>query len=232
MIHPVAIMLERFFVGDLAPPERDAVQAHVAACLCCRKYLADLAAARAERLAAVPPALFVSQVAARRRRGTVQRATRSAAIVALLGAAAALAIIMRPPEVRYKGSGFFVERQRDGVVTRLGSDLRIRAGDALRVVAVLPQAEPVSLWFVDVSGRVDALFDGPQEMPAGEHALPGGVTVDAPCVDGWIVLATGKAASPQAAAELRMTVRGGLPQGGDVPPGLPAGARAERLRCE
>lgn len=232
MTHPAAIMLERFFVGDLAPPERDAVQAHVAACLCCRKYLADLAAARAERLAAVPPALFVSQVAARRRRGTVQRITRSAAVVALLGAAAALVVVMRPPEVRYKGSGFFVERQRDGVVTRLGSDLRIRAGDTLRVVAVLPSAEPVSLWFVDVNGRVDALFDGPQDIPAGEHALPSSVTVDAPCVDGWIVLATGEAASPQAAAELRIRVRGGVRQMDGAPPWLPAGARAERLRCE
>ena len=88
MTHPAAILLERFSVEDLAPPERDALQAHVASCLCCRKVLADLEAARAARLAAVPPARFVAQLVARRRRGTVQQITRSAAVVALLGAAA------------------------------------------------------------------------------------------------------------------------------------------------
>lgn len=232
MNHPSDTLLERFSVGDLAPADRDSSQAHVNACATCRGYLAALSAAHQDLLAAVPPARFVAQVVARQRRTTWRRLTRSTAAVAVLSMAAMLALLLRPPDVRWKGNGFVVERQRGGVVTRLGPDLQVRAGDTLRIIAVMAHAAPVSVWFVDVRGRVDELFDGPQEVAVGAHALPNSVTVDAPCVDSWIVLGTGENASPRAVAALRAQVRGGIPHSDGVPAWLPAGALIERLRCE
>jgi hypothetical protein len=215
MSHPVAFVLERLAVDDLPPDEAAATRAHVEECAQCRGYVESLAAMSARRLAAVPPAIFAERVAARRRSWV--RRWLGAGPLATAGAlvAASLALWTRPPAMRVKGGGgFVVERRRDGVVTRLGSDARVRAGDELRVVVALPAPTTVAAWVVDAAVRVDALLDAPLAVGAGEQALPGSVHIDAPCVDGWLVVATGDAATRA------------------PPSGASAGGLRARLTCE
>ena len=231
MSHPTAFVLERLAVDDLPPDEAAAARAHVAACAECCAYADSLAARSAARLAEVPPAAFVQKLVARRR---VARRRVAAAVTTGMGALLAASLILWLPRagVRLKGGGFALERQRDGVVTRVGSDAAVRAGDRLRVIVTLPAPAPADAWFVGVDGHVDALVDAPVMTAAGEQPLPGSVTVDAPCVDGWIVVASGDAASPATEASLRAHAAGGVDRARAAPPGLPAHARAARLRCE
>lgn len=149
----------------------------------------------------------------------------------LLAAAAALVLLRpapRPEGVRWRGGDLTVHRLRGGVVTVLG-DEGVRAGDGLRVVVTLPRPAPVDAWFVDARGRVDRLWPGgPRPLPAGPQALPDSVTVEAPCVDLFLVVVSGAAARPETEAALRRAVSGGVPAGDAW---LPAGAALRRLRC-
>lgn len=221
MSHPIAFVLERLAVDDLPVDEAAATRAHVAACDECRAYVESLGALSARRLAEVPPAAFVCKLVERRRVGR-----RRIVAAVTTGAAALLAasLILWLPRagMRIKGGGFAIERQRDGVTTRVGSDATVRAGDRLRVIVTLAAPTTVDAWFVGVDGRVDALVDAPVAAAAGERPLPGSVTVDAPCVDGSIVVATGDDASPATEAALRAHALAAVP----------AHARVAKLRCE
>jgi hypothetical protein len=85
---------------------------------------------------------------------------------------------------RLKGVGVEVYRRRGERVELLPDDARVRAGDGLRITLTLPAAGPVSLWFVDADGHVDAFPDATSlPLAAGPNVLPGAVVVDAPCRD-------------------------------------------------
>ena len=231
MSHPIAFVLERLAVGDLPADEAAAARAHVDGCAECRAYVDSLGALSEARLAAVPPAAFVARLVDRRR---VVRRRVVAAVTAGAGVLLAASLILWLPRagMRLKGGGFALERQRDGVVARVGSDAAVRAGDRLRVIVTLAAPASVDAWFVGVDGHVDALVDAPVAAAAGQQTLPGSVTVDAPCVDGWIVVATGSDASPAIEASLRAHAAAGIARAQPAPPGLPAHARFARLRCE
>jgi hypothetical protein len=77
----------------------------------------------------------------------------------------------------------------------------------LRVVVTLDRLTAVNVWFVDRQGRVDRLLEsGAIELPPGQHALPGSAIVNNPCVDLWLVVATGEAATSLTETEVRQRV--------------------------
>jgi hypothetical protein len=143
MSHPTAFVLERLAVDDLPPDEAAAARAHVAACAECRAYADSLAARSAARLAEVPPAAFVQKLVARRR---VARRRVAAAVTTGMGALLAASLILWLPRagVRLKGGGFALERQRDGVVTRVGSDTTIHTNNHLHIIITLPTPTPTN----------------------------------------------------------------------------------------
>jgi hypothetical protein len=226
--HPSEPALERFSVDDLAPAAEAEIAAHVAECAACRGLLDELERARAARLAAAPPDRFVARVAARRARTRTRRLISTGMVA--FAAAAALLLMLRPrPDVRLKGVGVVIQCRRDAEVHVLGSDEKIRAGDRLRVVVTRAEAGAVAAWFVDDHGRVDALLPEPAQLAAGEQALPGSAIVEAPCIDSWLVVATGEAANARVEATLRAAVAHGVPAGTAW---LPVGAFGRRLQCE
>jgi hypothetical protein len=225
--HPSPLHLERFSVGELAEPTRAATAEHVRACVACAALLDELARAKEARLAAVPPARFVAEVAARvGRRGGLALRRRVTVVGGALAAAAALFLLVaRPrPDVRLRGAGLAVQRQRDGVVQVLASADTVRAGDSLRVVVTLARPARVAAWFLDARGRVDGLTPTPLELPAGEHALPAAV-VEAPCADLRVVVGVGAAALTSESALRRAFGAGGA----SGPP--PEGTRTLALPC-
>jgi hypothetical protein len=240
-LHPGPSVLERFSVDDLPAALMAETARHVAGCLSCRHYLDQLAEAKADSLAALPPERFVAQVVSRRDRQAAllvrqrQRQRRrvfGAGIFSVtLAAAAVLVLVARPaPRVSLKGTGVAIHRSRGGEVRLLGADDTIRGGDALRVVLTLPRPNQVSAWFVDKNGRVDPVLPGAtSSLAAGEQAFPGSAIVDSPCVDLTLVIAVGAAAGSQTETTLRQAVARGLPAGDDW---LPSGALARSLRCE
>jgi hypothetical protein len=221
-LHPSELVLERLSVNDLSREVREVTERHVADCLSCRQFLGSLETAKEERLREVPPEMFMANLARRRRREERLARGRLLSVVAgaVLAAAAMVVVIPRLREtpgqgvqvgtdqVRLKGgTGVTVHRRRDEAVTILPAEARIRAGDGLRVVVTLDRAAVVDVWFVDRQGRVDRLLEsGPMELPPGQHALPGSAVVDTPCLDLWLVVATGEAATTLTEAEVRQRV--------------------------
>jgi hypothetical protein len=239
--HPRPLALERRSCEDLPAADAAAIDDHVAACAACAAELAELAAAHAAHRALDPPDAFVARLAARRRAVRRRLALRVPLVAALAATAGWLVLggIARPAapgaddvawadEVAWKGNSVAIHRRR-GDVTELAADGAIRSGDALRLVVRLGRPTSVAAWFVDATGRVDDLVDAPLSLSAGETPLPGSAVVERPCTDGWVVLATGAAASPRTGAALRARLRGGVPAGTG---GIPAGAIAVALRCE
>jgi hypothetical protein len=231
-LHPSELVLERLSVNDLPRKVREETERHVVDCLSCRQFLGELAAEQGARLCEVPPATFVANLERRRAREERRTRGRLMSIVAgaMLAAAAMVLVIprlgalreeteertgrpgsVRGDEVHFKGStGVMVHRRRDDAVTILPAEARVRAGDGLRVVVTLDQKTPVDVWFVDRHGRVDRLLEsGPLELPPGQHALPGSAIVESPCVDLWLVVVTGEAATTLTEAEVRRRVAEG-----------------------
>jgi hypothetical protein len=233
--HPSRFMLERHCVGDLSPGERDKTVFHLENCTSCQVRVGEMKNEAARELAVSPPDEFVAKLSVRMGR-EVRRTSpfrRWAAVSAAAAMAAAAVLIMTPrPQrtVALRGSGLQVHRNRDGIAKLMNTGDRIKAGDALRMVITLPHPEPVDVWFVDATGRVDRLLaTGPLRLNAGEQTLPGSAVVDAPCSDMWVVVGIGAASAASVEGSLRR--RGPSPGNGDDD-WVPSGCLYRSLRCE
>jgi hypothetical protein len=228
-------MLERHCVGDLSPAERDKTVFHLESCPSCQVRIGDMKEQADRDLALAPPGEFVTQLSARmgreERRSSAFRRWAAVGVAAAMAAAAALIIAPRTDDaIALRGSGLQVHRNRDGMAKLMDSGDHIRAGDALRVVVTLPHPEPVDVWFVDATGRVDRLLaTGPASLGTGERALPGSAVVDSPCSDMWVVVGVGAASASSAEAALKRLGPGPRNAGDDW---VPKGCLARRLRCE
>jgi hypothetical protein len=183
----------------------------------------------------LPPDEFVAQLSVRMGREVrrVSQFRRWAVISAAAALAASAALIMTPRRsevIALRGSGLQVHRNRDGMAKLMESGDRIKAGDALRLVVTLPHAEPVDVWFVDATGRVDRLLaTGPASLGSGEQTLPGSALVDSPCSDMWLVMGVGTAATSSVETQLKRLGPSPRDAGDDW---VPKGCLARRLRCE
>jgi hypothetical protein len=233
--HPSRFMLERHCVGDLSPAERDNTVFHLESCTSCQVRIGEIKDEAERELSLLPPDEFVAKLSVRMGR-EVRRASqfRRWATVSAAAAMAAAAVLMLSPRrsdtVTLRGSGLQVHRNRDGMAKLMETGDRIKAGDALRVVVTLPHPEPVDVWFVDATGRVDRLLaTGPLQLSSGERALPGSAVVDAPCSDMWVVVGVGAASTSSAEATLKRL--GPNPRSGSDD-WVPKGCLARQLRCE
>jgi hypothetical protein len=189
MMHPRSVALEAHATGEPAP----GVTEHLVDCAACRGQIAVLERERTALLERLPVAQFVARVAVRRETAERRARRRRLAVggVAIAIAAAAVLVVpsMRSSGTRFKGIGVEIFRKRGAAVDALDARARIRAGDGLRVSLTLPEAQRVVLWFVDAHGRIDRYPGVERELPAGPSLLPG-VTVDPPCVDMTLIIAT------------------------------------------
>jgi hypothetical protein len=238
--HPSRFMLERHCVGDLAPAERDKTVVHLESCPSCQIRVGEIKDEADRELARFPPEEFVAKLSVRMGRD-VRRASqfRRWAAVSAAAAMAATAVLViglgrhdaveQRGTVALRGSGLQIHRNRDGMAKLMENGDLIRAGDALRVIVTLPHPDPVDVWFVDATGRVDRLLaTGALPMSAGEQALPGSAIVDAPCSDMWVVVGVGAQATSSAEAALKSLGSG--PHTGDD--WVPKGSLYRKLRCE
>jgi hypothetical protein len=232
--HPSRFMLERHCVGDLSPAERDKTLFHLESCSSCQVRVAEIKDQAERVLGLVPPDEFVAQLSVRMgqegRKVSQFRRWAAVSVAAAMAAAAALIMVPRRHDVlALRGSGLQVHRNRDGMAKLMDSGDRIKAGDALRVVVTLSHPEPVDVWFVDATGRVDRLLAaGGVSLGTGEQALPGSALVNAPCSDMWIVVGVGGASTSSAEATLRRLGPGSRASDDWVP----KGCLARHLRCE
>lgn len=232
MIHPTSLTLERLSVGDLPAEAGQATQQHVSGCAQCRALLEELQGARDAFLGEWPPERVLARLAATRTPLIQPTRWRWGALIAAAACVAvALFLVARPQErIQLKGPAVTVHCKRGGEVRILRGDDRIRAGDALRVVLALPRREQVSAWFIDARGRVDrALADASIALDPGEHALPGSVIVESPCLDLCLVVMTGAESSEIGQAAFRRAAAQNLPPGEAW---APRGAIVRTLRCE
>jgi hypothetical protein len=236
--HPSRFMLERHCVGDLSPAERDETILHLQRCPSCQVRIGDIKEQAARDLARYPADEFVTQLSLRMghevRRVSQFRRWAAVGMAAAMAAAATLILAPRAHEpldvIALRGSGLQVHRNRDGMAKLMENGDRIKAGDALRVVVTLPHPEPVDVWFVDATGRVDRLLaTGAVSVGTGEQALPGSAVVDAPCTDMWVVVGVGAAATSNAEPALKQLGAGTRAGNDDW---VPKGCLARQLRCE
>lgn len=228
--HPPSLVLERLSVDNLPSAQAEEVRAHVASCPECAALLDELSRERAALVSSLPPSEFAARVSARAR-ATARRARRrwlGAATATVAMAAALLFVFLRPtrPGTQMRGSGLTVYRERNGNVSMLGARDKIRAGDRLRIVLLLPRASTVEGKFVDEHGTIEDLLLQPIDLEAGEQTLPGAFTVDKPCASGWLIVSRERL--PDAAA-LQTTIAFGKES--TIEEALP-GARVRWLQCE
>ncbi len=235
--HPSRLDLERLSADDLPEAARPTLEAHVAACARCRGLLEEVAGLRRERLALHPPEAFVARLEARRpRRALPLRAFFGAGAAAALAAAVILLLPQRQTDddLRLKGGGAVVHLRRAGVarIGALTAGGRVRAGDELRIVLTAPRAGQVQAAFVDAAGRVDALFPpGGATLAQGEHALPDGFTVEAPCRDMALVVAFGSEATEALSGALAR-LNSGAVRDPAAATWAPPGTIVQTLTCE
>lgn len=233
--HPCRFMLERHCAGDLSPAERDNTVFHLESCPTCQVRVGEIQDQAARDLSRFPPDEFVAQLSVRMgredRRVSQFRRWAMVSVAAAMAAGAVLVVAPRRHEaIALRGSGLQVHRNRDGMAKLMDTADRIQAGDALRVVVTLTHPEPVDVWFVDTTGRVDRLLArGPVTLGSGEQALAGSALVDAPCSDMWVVVGVG--AAPTSSAEAALKRLGPSPRDGSDD-WVPKGCLARRLRCE
>jgi hypothetical protein len=232
--HPSRFMLERHCVGDLSPTERDDTSFHLESCHSCQVSVGEMKDQAERELTLLPPDEFVSKLSARmdrevRRASQLRRWAVMGAAAAMAAGVALMAAPRRDDTVALRGSGLQVHRNRDGIAKLMDSDDRVKSGDALRVVVTLPHPQPVDVWFVDTTGRVDRLLaTGPLGLSSGEQPLPGSAVVEAPCSDMWVVVGVGSASGSSVEAALKRLGPG--PRDGDD--WVPKGCLYRRLRCE
>jgi hypothetical protein len=232
--HPSRFMLERHCVGDLSAAERDKTVFHLESCASCQARAGEIKDQAERDLALLPADDFVAQLSVRMgnevRRVSQLRRWAAVSVAAAMAAAAALIMMPRRHDaIALRGSGLQVHRNRNGMAKLMDGGDRIKAGDALRVVVTVPHPDPVDVWFVDSTGRVDRLLaSGPVSLGTGEQTLPGSAVVDAPCSDMWIVVGVGPASSASAEAALKRLG----PSHRDGDDWVPKGCLARQLRCE
>jgi hypothetical protein len=185
--HPRIRELEAYAVAR----DDAAIAAHVRACATCGEQIAAIEREREALLHRLPAHTFVAAVAARRAAADRRARSRRWLGGSAIACAAAAAVLWLAPTtgVRAKGVGVEVFRKRGERVERFGDGDRVRAGDGLRVSLVLPAAQHATVSFVDARGHVDAYPEGDRDFPAGTTVLPG-VTIDPPCIDLTLVIAT------------------------------------------
>jgi hypothetical protein len=233
--HPSRFMLERHCVGDLSSTERDKTVFHLESCPSCQVRVGEIKDQAERDLALVPADAFVAQLSLRmgrtERRSAPLRRWAAVGVAAAMAAAATLIMTPRRHDViALRGSGVQVHRNRDGMAKLMDTGDRIKSGDALRVVVTLAHPEPVDVWFVDATGRVDRLLaTGPLSLATGEQTLPGSAVVDAPCADMWVVVGVGSAATSSVESALKRL--GGTPRDRSDD-WVPKGCLARQLRCE
>jgi hypothetical protein len=233
--HPSRFMLERHCVGDLSPAERDKTVFHLEGCPSCQVRVGDIKEQAARDLLLLPVDEFTSQLSVRMgsQVGRVSPIRRWATVSLATALAAAAAWVMMPRRhdaYVLRGSGLQVHRSRDGMAKLMEPDDRIRARDALQVVVTLPHAEPVDVWFVDSTGRVDRLMtDGPLRGSPGEQTMPVSGVVEAPCKDMWVVVGIGSGATSSVEGALKRLGPGTRDGSDDW---VPKGCLSRQLRCE
>jgi hypothetical protein len=172
MTHVPLLRLERFVARDLPAPEAEEVRAHANECAACQRRIDALRADDEDRLARVPPRVFVRRL---------RRPRRAWVLAIAVAAAAGVVFSLHAQPTRWKGAGLIVHLQRDGQVRRLEEGDGIRAGDSLRVSLVIAEPTRARVWLADAGGAATTLADG--ALPAGEQLLEGAVTVTPPCRD-------------------------------------------------
>jgi hypothetical protein len=186
LMHPSAYQLEGHAAGD-----HDAeVEKHLSECAACKEYVSKL------RAAAAPP----------------RRDRRPLLFLPALAAAAGIALFffLRKPvetpvapiasETRFKGAvQLAVIRERDGRQERLTSDLRIKAGDRLRVEIGVDGSRPVAAGILGKDGSWLVLL-APAMLEAGTHFSERSAKVDERPTEGWIL-----AGDPEAVERARMS---------------------------
>jgi predicted anti-sigma-YlaC factor YlaD len=188
-MHPAAYKLEGHAAGD-----HDAeVAAHLATCAACNAYVDELRAAA-----------FPLPRKKRDRRPLL-------AFIPLLAAAAVLVLYFRKPvetpttppvasETRFKGGvQLAVVRERDDRQVRLTNEVRIKAGDRLRVEIGVDGSRPVSAGILGKDGSWLVLL-APAMLEAGTHFSERAAKVDARPTEGWVI-----AGDPEAVERARMS---------------------------
>ena len=222
--------LERFSVDDLPADARETTRGHLQACDQCRRRLEELEHERDSHLRRFSPESLIARIRKEPRRFFLFRPTIGFGALGLVAAALTLIVLGPGDRVRLKGTGVSIYRQRGDEVRLLGPEQGIRAADALRVVLTLPSRQPVAAWFVDAQGRIDRfLSEGSTALERGERPLPGSAVVESPCVDLWLVVATGAGAAQRLESSFERARLDRLPPGERW---APTGSVVRALQCE
>src|SRR5712692_1070124 len=228
--HPSGLTLERFSVDDLPPDTRESTRGHLEVCSECRRKLDELERERDSQLRRFSPESLIASIRKKRRPFLPLIPALGFGALGLVAAAVVLVLFAPGDRVRLKGTAVAIYRQRGDEVRLLGPEQRIRAGDGLRVVLTLATRQPVAAWFVDAQGRVDRfLSEGSAALERGERPLPGSAIVESPCVDLWLVVATGTGAAQRLESAFDRARMDRLPPGERW---APTGSVVRALRCE
>ncbi len=222
--------LERFTVDDLPADARESTRGHLEVCDECRRRLDELERERESHLRRFSPESLIARIRQKPRPFFILRLAIGLGALGLVAAALTLVVFAPGDRVRLKGTAVAIYRQRGDEVRLLGPEQGIRAGDALRVVLTLSTRQPVAAWFVDAQGRVDRfLSEGSAALERGERPLPGSAIVESPCVDLWLVVATGTGAAQRLESAFERARMERLPPGERW---APTGSVVRALRCE
>jgi Putative zinc-finger/Domain of unknown function (DUF4384) len=175
-----AFRLDRWMMGELPPPDAQAVKEHLAGCATCTETVAGMRAVRDEvRILPLPsiPGMAPSP------RPRTTRLVLGGLAVAL---AASLVVALQPeaPLERPKGSGVALGMyvQHGDEVRRAGPGEFVSPGDAVRFSITTPVPSYVAVLSLDPSGRASVYFpEGGRtvRVPAGpEVPLPLGTRLD------------------------------------------------------
>jgi hypothetical protein len=186
--HPPRRDLDRLAAQELAAPERQPIETHVATCAECRAYLESRRREQAELVERLPPEVFAASVLSRPARGAESgpgwrlalAASSAVAVLALL----ALWFWRPPPEpARWRGDAAVVRvvLEREGQRSLLG-DIRPRPGDRLRFEIALPPSRRAWTALVAIeNGRALPVLPPSREDPPfeirGSGWLPGSAAV-------------------------------------------------------
>ena len=201
--HPPSYVLDAVAAGDVGA----AVAEHLEACDACRAYVSELRGAAADFQRTADPEAFLAKVdaraaastsergpvvLARRRLGWISGAVLAAAAVVLFVRGASLSPVapVGSAEVeatRFKGDFQLAAiREHAGEQSRLTSDVRVRAGDRIRVEVGVDGARPLEVGFLGTDGTWVLLL-APTILEAGTSFSEHSARFDDTPTEGWIV---------------------------------------------